>query len=269
MNVRAIATLVVAFACITSVGVASTTLQSSVSSTPDEVINVGHDLIPLSQSDTGTLKRAMTGEEGSGGASTKKSSDGSMTKQASGGDGSEQRHQRRDDGSSGQQQKDVEKNKPAGSSSSEGNQPEQSVGGIGEIPDPGQSWLPLLAAVLVLALLVYYRDRVASFLEPPEGNDPDEPVGVPAPKNDIERAWLTVVGATRVDNPWRKTPAECAAAAVENGLDPDAVQRIRRVFEEVKYGEREVTEDRRDEVRRNLARLDVRTDLRADGGEER
>lgn len=268
MNVRAIATLVVAFACITAVGVASTTLQSSVSSTPDEVIDVGHELIPLSQSDTGTLKRAVTGEEGSG-ASSKQPSDGSMTKQASGDDGPEQRNQRRDGGSSGQQQKDVEKNKPASSSSSQGDQAEQSVGGIGDVPDPGRSWLALLAAVLVLALLVYYRDRVASFLEPPEGERAGESAGVPAPKNDVERAWLTVVGATRVENPWQKTPAECADAAVENGLDPDAVERIRRVFEEVKYGEREVTEARRDEVRRNLDRLDVRTNLRADGGEER
>lgn len=266
MNARAIATLVVAFACITSVGVASTTLESSLSSTPDDVINVGHDLIPISPSDTGALKEAITAsEDGSGDTSAEKASDGSMTKQGSGDDGEEQRNQRRgDEGSSGHQQSDTEENRQSGSGEEESR---QSLGGLGDVPDPGQSWLPLLIAVLVLALLVRYRDRVAAFLEPPESGESGEPIGVPAPKNDVERAWVAIVGATRIENPWRKTPAECADAAVEKGLDADAVQRIRRVFEDVKYGDREVTEARRDEVHRNLDRLDVRTDVRADGGE--
>lgn len=266
MNARALATLVVAFACITSVGVASTTLESSLSSTPDEVINVGHDLIPISPSDTGTLKEAITAsQDGEGDTSAEKASDGSLQKQGSGDDGDQQRNQRRgDEGSSGQQQSDTEKNRQSGSGEEESR---QSLGGFGDIPDPGQSWIPLLIAVLVLALLVRYRDRVAAFLEPPESGESEERTGVPAPQNDVERAWVAIVGAARIENPWKKTPAECADAAVETGLDGDAVQRIRRVFEEVKYGDREVTEARRDEVHRNLARLDVRTDVRTDGGE--
>ncbi|SFF78023.1 protein of unknown function [Halopelagius inordinatus] len=265
MNARALATLVVAFACVTSVGVASTTLESSLSSTPDEVINVGHELIPISQSDTGTLKEAITAAgDGSGDTSAEKSSDGSLTTRDDDGGDEERNRRSGDDGSSGQQQKDAEKNRQSGSGQEES---QQSLGGFGNVPDPGQSWIPLLIAVLVLALLVRYRDRVAAFLEPPENRASEEPVGVPAPENDVERAWVDILGATRVENPWKKTPAECADEAVESGLDPDAVQRIRRVFEEVTYGEREVTEARRAEVHRNLARLDVRTDVRADGGE--
>lgn len=263
MNARALATLVVAFACITSVGVASTTLESSLSSTPDEVINVGHDLIPISPSDTGTLKEAINpSQDESGDTSAEKASDGSLQKQGS--DGDQQQNQRRGDEGSSQQQSDTEKNQQSGSGEDESR---QSLGGFGVIPDPGQSWIPLLIAVLVLALLVRYRDRVAAFLEPPESGGSEERPGVPAPKNDVERAWVAIVGATPIENPWKKTPAECADAAVETGLDGDAVQRIRRVFEEVKYGDREVTEARRDEVHRSLARLDVRTDVRTDGGE--
>jgi hypothetical protein len=261
MNAQSVATVAVAVACIVSVGVASTTLESSLSSTPDDAIDFEWDQVPLNPEQGGALKRAITAPQEDGSESvSQEPSDGPLQKQG-GGDGPDR--QSRQSGESSDRQSAASADRQ---SSSGGTDQSNSVGGFGPIPDFKQSWLPLLIALLILALLVKYRDRVAAIFEPERTDAPGGRRGVPDPANDVERAWLAVVGASRLKNPWQRTPAECAAAAVENGLNADAVERIRRVFEEVRYGEREVTEARRDEVRRNLSRLDARTD---GGGENR
>nr|WP_231751595.1 DUF4129 domain-containing protein [Halogeometricum sp. CBA1124] len=116
--------------------------------------------------------------------------------------------------------------------------------------------LGVLAAAAVL--LFRHRDRIVRLLTTPaterEGAAaPREP----EPRNAVERAWVSVLAAADVDDPWRRTTAECAAAAVESGLDPDGVERLRRVFEEVRYGGGEVTAARRRRMERGLSQLDL------------
>lgn len=73
-----------------------------------------------------------------------------------------------------------------------------------------------------------------------------------ADENGVYRAWTELLDAAEIDRPSALTPAECAARAVDRGYDADAVDRLRTVFEEVRYGDGAAT-DRR--VRRAEAAL--------------
>lgn len=125
------------------------------------------------------------------------------------------------------------------------------------------SWLPALVVLAVVvasaAVLVRYRERIVRRLRAPpadRGASTPRPLD-PDPENAVERAWVAVLAAADVDDPRRRTPGECAAAAVASGLDPEGVERLRRVFEEVRYGGREVTPERRRRAERGLDRLDL------------
>lgn len=58
-----------------------------------------------------------------------------------------------------------------------------------------------------------------------------------------------------VERPWSLTPGECRRAAVEAGMDPEAVGTLTRAFREVRYGERPVTDERRERALRSADRI--------------
>jgi len=62
--------------------------------------------------------------------------------------------------------------------------------------------------------------------------------------NEIYRAWREMVEQVDVENPRTCTPAEFAAAATDAGLSEAHVAELTELFEAVRYGEREVTEER-------------------------
>lgn len=72
------------------------------------------------------------------------------------------------------------------------------------------------------------------------------------PGNEIYRAWRTMAAQVGVADPQTSTPAEFADAAIEEGLDPEHVAALTGLFEAVRYGHREVTEERE---RRAIERL--------------
>jgi len=60
-----------------------------------------------------------------------------------------------------------------------------------------------------------------------------------------------------LDRPGTMTTSECASAAIEAGLDREAVARLTETYEEVRYGGRPVTDQREEAAEQSRDRLDV------------
>jgi hypothetical protein len=82
--------------------------------------------------------------------------------------------------------------------------------------------------------------------------------------NEVFRAWREMTRHLRVERPESSTPAEFAAAAREAGMDPDDVGELTELFDEVRYGGRDPTDERIRRAREALRRIE-RT--YAEGGE--
>lgn len=227
--------LVMALCLISAVGIAGTTYESTLQTDPDEVIDVKHSWLPIGKEKVKDFKNP----------------DRSQSNSASSGGG--------------------------GGSSEE--PPPCSTGIIGIlasifpmlIPPCGPFYLlglllPLLLLLVALALLYRYRRQVIApgiavylwlrdLTETTRGGDtvnwpPDNPA------NDVHGAWLAMVQRTNLDRPWTRTPAECARAAVDTGMDSEAVERVTGLFEEVRYGGAPLTDERRQQAREWRRRLE-------------
>lgn len=220
MNPSRLFPLFVAVLCITAIGVSATTMESSVSTDPDEEIDT-YELLPIGQGDAHALQKQMEGEEETGGG---------------GGD--------------------PESQSSSSSSSESAAADDQESTGMGASPpslldlllDLLLSVLRFLLAVAVLgalgAVLYRYRDRIVdaiwALLQPNDDAadiDYEErswPDG--SPSNAVERAWLTLVRRVDPERPSIMTPSECADAAERAGLESAPVETITGAFERVEYG---------------------------------
>lgn len=81
-------------------------------------------------------------------------------------------------------------------------------------------------------------------------------------KNDIYRSWRGMVERAGVEDVRTKTPSEIAEKAKEAGLDPEAVDELTDVFEEVRYRDAEPTAEQEERARRAFERIE-----RSDGTE--
>jgi hypothetical protein len=70
----------------------------------------------------------------------------------------------------------------------------------------------------------------------------------------VRRAWQRMVADLRPPSPGARTPGEFADTAKADGRDPDAVDRLTRLFHEVRYGRRRPDECA-DEARRLADRV--------------
>lgn len=147
--------------------------------------------------------------------------------------------------------------------------PEQDPGGPSGPTDPQPETAtgipPLLlvgavVVVLVLAVVLVRRYRTDEADEPTEAHDDvdlEEPVseepGIPTPPadlaeqhpdNPVYRAWQDLATRVGLAHERNRTPGEVANAAIEQGLPREAVATLTRVFSEVRYGHRPVTEER-------------------------
>jgi hypothetical protein len=112
-----------------------------------------------------------------------------------------------------------------------------------------------VAALLGAAVFLYARTGGSADFEM-SGSDPEpEPdlagVGAAAGEaadrlerhadveNEVYRAWREMAGRLEVSNPEATAPAEFAEAAVAAGMAETDVNTLTRLFEEVRYGERE------------------------------
>lgn len=254
MNLRTVATALVVLSCIASVGVASTTLETSLSTNPDEVVDLNYDTVPISPDTAGDLKRAMTGQGSE--ASVQRSANGDGEGQPRVGAAEEER--RSSDSSAGGQANEQRSQSRSESDGTEATDATREW--LDVFMDFLETFLPLFVALAVLlgvaVLLARYGDGLARRLD--GDADRGAPAGSPElePRNAVERTWASVLAAADVEDPWRRTPEECASAAVESGFDPEGVERLRRVFEEVRYGDREVTDARVRRMEEGLSQFD-------------
>lgn len=75
-------------------------------------------------------------------------------------------------------------------------------------------------------------------------------------ENAVYRAWREMTDALSVRSPETTTPAEFADAAVDAGMDADDVRELTWLFEEVRYGDARVTDDRERRAERALRRIE-------------
>ena len=264
MNGDRIASTALALCCLFALGTSAATLDASVDTTPDDVIDLDYASLPLPSDELGSLKeQVQSNPDEQGDPSTQ-----SQRSSADGGD--------RKDGAS------RAGSLSGGSSDQSGDQSapkKQSGMGPGQHPAPPSlldrllallsALLDLLVTLLPAFLLlgsvvagVRYRRRLATALDavldrfglgggiangPPTGDG-----SVPAPSNDVERAWYEMVRRLDLADDRATTPRQVADAAVGAGVDPAVVAQVTDAFEEVRYGGAPVTEERRDRARRGI-----------------
>lgn len=251
MNGERAVSAVVALLCIAAFGVAATTLESSLSSAPADLVDPDYGNLPFDREDVSELREELqAAEEGGESEASKPAAEGPDEQQSrEGGD---------DEGPRG-----------AGSSASGG---PESAG-----QDPAEQSLldrllalllslwPLLILLLVGALAYRYRERLRALLAALVGGIGSSAGGGRAagpdpwadldPSNDVERAWVTMVRAAGLSRPWTKTPGECAEEAVSSGMDPEGVRTITEAYEEVRYGRGRPTDRHERRAREGLRRL--------------
>lgn len=74
-------------------------------------------------------------------------------------------------------------------------------------------------------------------------------------ENTVYQAWREMTDALDVREPKTTTPEEFAEIAIDAGMAPDDVRELTWLFEEVRYGEVTVTEDRERRAREALRRI--------------
>lgn len=84
-----------------------------------------------------------------------------------------------------------------------------------------------------------------------------------AADNVIYRAWSEMVALLDAPDPQSGTPREFATAAVDAGMNPQQVDVLTRTFEEVRYGDAALSEERRERAIEALRRIE---DTHGDGG---
>lgn len=264
--------LLVALLCVTAIGVSATTLDSTLTTDPDEEIDPDYELLPIGQDEAFDLQQQLEGDAepsdtdeteptpGEGDETTEPEESSEQADEESAPDG--------DEGGDG-----------GSSDAGTGSGTEVGTGTGPATPDLLDRLLalllaalrvlvPLLAILTLVALAVRYRDRLAAVLaglladdEPVETRaDPVETWPVASPSNPVDRAWLAMARQVDPDRPAVMTPSEFAAAAVDAGLDAEGVSAITEAFERVHYGGRPPSAER-ERAEAGLRRLQ-----NADGG---
>lgn len=258
MNRKSVLTGAVALFCIFALGSSAAALDSTLATDPDDVIDLDWRQLPLSNDDARQIKDEIENNE--------RANEG-PTKQAP---------------ASGQQgDSGGPSSKPGGQASGGSTGTEQGFGGVGQqdlidrLLSLLRALMPLLLAAIAILLVVglayRYRVRVKALvvglLASVIGWVPTQSGGRPSdsnrsiefePQHEVDRAWLRLVKELNLDAVQNHTPKEVAALAKAAGLTPGAVDTLTRAFEEVRYGGKPVTEERRRMVRNGLHDLGFR-----------
>lgn len=89
------------------------------------------------------------------------------------------------------------------------------------------------------------------------GHAAEELVAADSFENAVYEAWIRMTRSLSVDDPETTTPGEFADVAVAAGLDPEDVTELTRLFEVVRYGQTPVTDERREQARAALERIEA------------
>lgn len=243
MTTNSLVAIALAALCVLSIGVSATTLESSMGTDPDDVIDLDWERLPIGEETAIELNEQIqaNGDGGSADATGEVPSD---------------RDQREPQSKPGVGNPDTgnapDTDGPIDRLQSQQPKPSSLVP---ELPDPDDTrWLLLALLAALLAVAYRYRDR---FGFGPDATDGDQsPPWPPAdPATEVDRAWLAMVRRLDVDRPWARTPAEFAAAAADAGMDSQAVEQVTAAFRDVRYGGAAVTDECRERARSALSRL--------------
>ncbi|WP_169302341.1 DUF4129 domain-containing protein [Halorientalis salina] len=288
MNRHQLISIAVAMSCFLAVGVAATTLSSTLSSEPHEAVDLDYSYLPIESSDVADFQQDIETQKRDADAAEEPPVGGSDDGQGAGGIGDQpdrpEQRNRDDSGlapATGDEDESGAMPEPqdGGSGPAPGNGSETIAGGDGsggggesdqatneETESDADGFDPLLialAAGLLAALLYRYRDRLPWFDGSTDGASADtdaENAWEPSPPPDanvVFAAWDALMRNVDVENTRTRTTHECANAAAKAGMDPSAIETLTRTFEEVRYGERPVTEDRRQRVSQVCQRLQL------------
>lgn len=267
MRVTTVATLLFAGCCLFAVVSMAATLESGVQGTPDDVVDVDMEDIPLPSKQAEELKNSL--QSGDNPAADERqitsSRSGSESEQAAVSDSSESgdRQHQQSSGEGPQDQRAGGAGDGSGSSSSDSQSGHRGGGdGTGQVPGADglisflkwllRQLLGVLGAVVALGvfgLLVYKRrlllDRLRALLGRAESagspHSSDASREPRSPENRVERLWLKMLSVGGVSEQSPATPRERAEAAIDAGLRPEPVRELTALFEDVRYGDRPVT----------------------------
>lgn len=133
----------------------------------------------------------------------------------------------------------------------------------------------LLAVLLLGAVVVLYRggdETGAEDGEDPDGGVDSTTIGAIAGRaadrieednkagtdaeNEVYRAWQEMTARLETDSGETTTPREFQQLAVDTGMRPDDVRELTELFERVRYGGKDATEDREQRAVRVLRRVE-------------
>lgn len=251
MNTERILSAGIAVVVVVAVGLSASTLASSMSTDPADAVDVDRDALPLGDDAEGAVMAAAQGIHDQYSADGDGQADGSANDGDSEGESAadaDEREQSADQSDGGETSERSAQQSGGASESS------ASDSGIGLAPVGWPLWLAALL-VGVVALAYRYRDRLRRHFERDGDRASAEPL-VPAPENEVERAWAELLQRAGVPQSRTRTPRDCARLAVETGYDRAVVDRLRRAFEDVRYGSRPPTDEQARVARDALARLD-------------
>ncbi|MFW6316917.1 MAG: DUF4129 domain-containing protein [Halorubrum sp.] len=218
MNRSRLLSALIALLAITSLSVASTTLDTSLTTDPDEEINPNWDSLPIGQEDAAAIQESI--ESGGGGSDAP---DDPTQAGDAGGDS---------DGEAG---------------GGDDGDPSLFDRLIALLSALFRLLLPIGAILAAAALAYRYRDVLTDLFgrdsRTPPASEPRPAAGHwpgTAPEHDVDRAWVAVIRRLNPERPETTTPDECRALARGRDVDHDAVESIVSAFERVHYGGRSV-----------------------------
>jgi hypothetical protein len=259
-----------ALLAVSALGATATSLETTLTTDPDEEINPNWNRLPISQGEAAAIEEEIIESDGDDTSATEANeAAGEGATDGSGGDG-----------------EGVEATLPATDetrASRDSNENASKTGvESGTVPAQGESspddsllallasilrtLVPVLTALGLAALAYRYRETIHSLLG---FGSTDEATSEPAseseawpgaePANVVDRAWVTMVQRADPERPETTTTAECRALARERGLDAAGVEAIATAFERVHYGGVAVA-DEADRAREGLKQLNGGTD---------
>lgn len=255
--------------CLFALTASAGSIESAVSTNPDEVIDYDSRLLPIGVETVADLKQKVQG----GGGSPDSEGDEPMVTQS---DSGTPRQSNVDSEMEDRATQHVDsRSESVEETQSKSNEKESSSASTG----PGRGLLPafdwfqwllgLLKTVLFALLLlvpaaatavVAYRRRddllarlddlaAAGSDAGPESSALD---ARPDPSNGVEAAWYRMLDEFDLDDVRAKAPEECAQEVIERGAERTAVRPLTEAFTEVRYGGAPVTESRRERAREAL-----------------
>lgn len=264
MNRATGAWLAVALLSISALGVSATTLESTVSTDANDVVDLDYDRVPIGQDTASDVLDEIEGEQS---GETAHSADPEardpvdVTRRRSGESASESAPITSQGAGEPEQR---QQQQPDDSASTGPEAPSLLDRLIALLTGLIPALLAVVAVIAAVGLAVRYRDRLLALVGRDEpaaadersASDPDGALDG-SPSHAVERAWLGMVRHLDLERPETMTTSECASAAIEAGLDREAVRSLTETYEEVRYGNRPVTDRREETAVQSQRRLDV------------